>query len=500
LALLVVFVFIPLVLFIVQALFSFDTTALSPVYLQLLLRAFFAGSLQALISASLVCFFSSTLALMLLKNSKSNIRLRLSSLKIIGVLYFVMPGTALALIFYNLPWGFSEILRGWPLIVLAHVCWSLLFVSESLYQRLHAWMEAEGFDLLRVAQTLGASAWSSTWHVVFPFFKTELRSTFALVFVWSLGAFSTVLLLGLGPQHSTPEVLLFYTLLNDMNSSRLLILLVLTLALQSFVIRKTYLKYIPLRLSVPDSDVQNKDSPATGIPHFSRHIPFFVSALFAFFLVLHLKGIFVSERPPELFAALKNSLAYSFMSSSIALFFCLLLALASPQARRICLLAFALSPVILASLWTSLLAPYLDTSDFLSSVSVASLGLALLLLPLMALWIDGALSSLHRDYRIYSQSLGLNLWQHFTSIELPLLKPFFERIVIYSFCIALGDLALSSLFLREFDLLPLMARRLTQSFNFGASSWVLFTTLGAALSLSLLFQVFKFFKKRGATI
>jgi hypothetical protein len=49
------------------------------------------------------------------------------------------------------------------------------------------------------------------------------------------------------------------------------------------------------------------------------------------------------------------------------------------------------------------------------------------------------------------------------------------------FCIALGEIALASMWLREWPLLSLLSKKLAQSYDFSAASWIFVLTVLSAL-------------------
>ncbi|MEO6461417.1 MAG: ABC transporter permease subunit, partial [Bdellovibrionota bacterium] len=353
-----IFVLLPLVLFIVDAVFRFEISSLTSIFFQLLLRSVVFGFFQALISASLSLVLAFGLSLWLLSLAPE-LRMRLIALvRPLGQLLFVLPGTAIALLVLALPTFFLDGLEGMGLIVSAHVLWSVFFVATHVFERLNDWLEAEGADLLRASKSLGASPWQSVRSVVFPLLKNETRTWFPLIFLWSFGAFSTVLLLGSGPQHSTPEVLLYYTLINDVESARLLVVFAFTLALQLLL-----LKVFSSRARFDDETLRLQSPSSLNI---ERHEKFSLpqSSLFAFvslalllatlaLIVTQIVAIISAGMPdPSLWSGLVNTWLYAFLATLFALLLFFLAAASSSETRRLLVFLFALSPVLLATSWS----------------------------------------------------------------------------------------------------------------------------------------------------
>jgi len=481
-------VVLPLVFFIADALLSFESSSLTPIFFKLLFRALTFGATQAFLSASLSIGAAFILCLALLSLAPARRALLESPLRALGQLLFVLPGTSIALLVLSLPRGAVEALEGWPLIICAHVLWSSFFVAAHCVERLSDWMESEGGDLLRVAQSLGASRSSALRTTLLPVLKGEIQTWFPLIFLWSFGAFSTVLLLGSGPTHSTPEVLLFYTLLNDVNSSRLLLIFVATLGLQ--------IAFLGLA-SRSSSNTSRLVSPASREVTVRRHEQLRLPAAFFFraIAVVLISGalallvsqvasvIFGGAPPPSLWSGLLQSWLYA----ACATLFCgaLLVAISAVDARTRTRFVWglALSPVLIGVSWSRMPGLGISELPWATALPLCAFALALLQLPFSALWIERSLSTMNSDLILYARSAGLSESQLFWKLRLPYLRPVFEKVLCYVFCIALGEVALASIWLRERPLLSLEARRLAQSYDFNASAWVFVLTLASALAV-----------------
>jgi len=481
-------VLLPFLLFIADALFLWDFSALSLPFVKLLSRSLLFGMSEAAVSAALSLLLAATIALSLLSCRPSRRKIPAQVLQNLGNTLFILPGTAIALLLFALPTSLLESAEGWLLIVSAHVVWSSFFVASHLFERLSDWLESEGADLLRVTRSLGASPHASLKAVVYPLLWEEFRSWFPLIFLWSLGAFSTVLLLGSGPQHSTPEVLLYYTLSNDLDSTRLLILFAVSLCLQLLLLSlftRTPVRSAPARFVLnSDSALVSKRRQRVELP--SRGTLLTISTgsmlLVGVLIVIQATSIFRSGLPdPELWSGLSNSVSYALLTSLFC--FVLLLALAASRStlRKSALFLLALSPVLIATSWTSIGLGGVSALGKLPSLLLCALALALLQLPFAALWIERSLSALSSETLLYARSAGLSRRQIFWKIEVPYLRPVFEKLLTYAFCIALGEIALASIWMKEMPLLSLASKKLAQSYDFHSASWVFVLTLVAAL-------------------
>jgi ABC-type Fe3+ transport system permease subunit len=490
-----IFVLLPFVFFLVDSIVRFDASSLTPIFFKLLARALLFGGSQALASALLACAFALLMTCAVLSLRPKRRRFLEAPLRISGQLFFVLPGTSIALILLGLPSSWGGVLEGWSLIVLAHVLWSSFFIASHVLERLGDWFEHEGADLLRAARSLGASDSNAFMSTLLPTLSQELRTWFPLVFLWSFGAFSTVFLLGSGPQHSTPEVLLYYTLMNDVDSSRLLVLFVLTFFLQFALIRFFY----PLNLK---GDV-TKFAPPSGIPpEYKKQEQLSVpgarliqnfAALFlvaAFLLVArYIFPIFLGSTPTyEIWIGLAASWAYALLSCIFVFLFLLWGSASTSSTRRAVFYLLALSPVLLATSWGRIpLLADLALNPW-SGLLACALGLALLQIPFALLWVDRAFSALSDEVLLYARSAGLNNRQIFWKIKVPYLRPIFAKILTYTFCISLGEIALAAIWLRDWSLLSLISKRLAQSYDFQAAAWTFVFTLLSALIVRNVFD------------
>jgi ABC-type Fe3+ transport system permease subunit len=481
-------VLIPLGVFFFDSLFRFEASALSSIFFWLLTKSVLFGVLQATLSATFAIAAAFVVALAVLSLGGKTRAIGETALKNLGQVYFVIPGTALSLLLLCLPDAAIEHLQGWPLIVAAHVLWSALFVASHVYERLRDWLASEGTELLLAAKTLGAPARHRLQDVVFPLLRDEIRVWFPLIFLWSFGAFSTVLLLGAGPQHSTPEVLLYYTLFNDVDSSRLLVVFVVTLAIQVLLLKRSLAQSTTrdearLVVGVDARQEQAQDEileiPA---PFLLRGFAFLFVVAAALFIMIQIFFIFSQGLPdPLLFKGLLNSWTYAFFTCVLSFFMLLGVSSASSSVRRLLVYGLAFSPVLLVTSWSHLSFLSVLQESRLPALLLSSFGLALLQIPFSSLWIERSLSSMNPDLETYARTAGLGSSQVFWKLRLPYLRPSFEKILVFVFCIALGEIALASMWLREWPLLSLLSKKLAQSYDFSAASWIFVLTVLSAL-------------------
>jgi ABC-type Fe3+ transport system permease subunit len=485
---------VPFLFFAIEALFGLEGASLTAIFFKLLGRAFIFGISQAFLSALFSIGFAFVVALSLL-SLRNGPRQKLAALiRALGQSLFVLPGTAIALLVLSLSATLREAAGAWTLIIAAHALWSSLFIASHVFERLEAWFDSEGADLMRAARSFGAPSLASLKCVVAPLLLQETRTWFPLIFLWSFGAFSTVFLLGSGPQHSTPEVLLYYTLMNDVDTSRLLVLFVLNLASGVVLLRLTSDPKASLSSGrlLPSQDSER--STQNEILHLPARAT--LQALSAALvvgvcglLVVQVFGILKGGLPDAaIWKGLASSLGYAVLVSAVSLGLMLWTSRASSRSRQALSYLLAVSPVLLAASWSHFAFMGEAQRPLLVSYFVCALGLSLLQIPFAALWIERSLSAMNPDLELYARSAGLSDSQIFWSLRVPYLRPIFEKLLSYVFCIALGEIALASIWLRESPPLALAAKRLTQSYDFQSAAWIFVLTFVAALLSRRLFR------------
>ncbi len=478
---------VPFLFFVVDALFGIEGSSLSSIFFKLLGRAFFFGVGQAFASAVFSVGLAFVVALGLLTLRDGARQKLATAVRGLGQSLFVLPGTAIALLVLSVSASLREIVGAWTLIIAAHALWSSLFIASHVFERLEAWLDAEGADLLRASQSLGASTMASLKCVVFPLLLIEVRTWFPLIFLWSFGAFSTVFLLGSGPQHSTPEVLLYYTLMNDLDSSRLLVLFVLNLTigvalLRLFSNQDSSLSSGRLLLSVDSQSAVKHEALTLPMRALFTALSLILVLGAALLMLGQVYAILQGGLPdPSIWKGLSSSLSYAALVSALSLGLMLWTARASSHTRKALSYLLAVSPVLLAASWSHFAFMGASERPLLLSMLVCAAGLSLLQVPFAALWIERSLASMNSDLALYARSAGLSDSQIYWSLKLPYLRPVFEKVLIYVFCIALGEIALASIWLREAPPLALAAKRLTQSYDFQSAAWIFVLTFVAAL-------------------
>ena len=488
-ALLFVFLALPFFRSLGLSLVHFEFGAVTGVFASIVVRAVGVTLLQATLSTALVGVSAVFVGVFFAFTDFSGRRWFLKCVDVCGSTMFVLPGLVVALFVLDVQRKIqAEPTIGlWP-VVFAHVVMNYLWVGGQMAKRFEVWFEREGCEQIEAARSLGARGLSMWIEFLSPIARQELRGWLPLVFQWSALAFTTVLILGGGPRFSSPEVLLFYSLQNNFDLSRVLLLLLIQLGFGWVVIRSGLLQ----------KEEAAKYFSGTAIATESKQKPFFASkraleilfwliagvvlipalALLAQPLTVLVQWFSGSFAVPDGFAeALSLSLGLALAAAVWAsLFFGLLLACQRELRRNIALLA-VLSGTFLAACWMGLGVDLLLRNHKILQVVVSGLGLALGQAPLSAFWIERRLREMPDAVIESAASLGANFVARLKCIVFPHVADLWLRVVTLALLGAMGEVAISSIFLQDQMTLALLGRRLAGHYDFSGSSLVLATIL-----------------------
>ena len=483
--LIVIALVIPTALAISDYFFSANPSSLNSAFFTLLLRSLTFGVSQAFVSSLLACLIGGCLGFILC-NAPQKIRALLSTS---ANLLFILPGTAIALLTLstinagNVDSGISP----WQLIVFSHVLWSCFFIANQVVQRSRQDLNGKGSRLLLVALNSGARPTRAAFAALRPAIFYELKQWAPLVFSWSFTSFSTVLLLGNGPQHATPEVMLYFTLMNDLSPARILVLLGVNLTLQFIIF---------FRLIFSKKSEYTNFSTHSG-DGFSKP---FVHNLFTYLgaaistipliLIGRLALSSFSKIPHSDLSLILNSLLPSIAYSMISAIFVTLLTLAliaSPSSlRKKCFFLFALSPTLVSAVWIdSAFSDWLWQRPLESFLFCSAL-LATLQIPLAAFWLNQELGRLSERSLKRAQSLGLTPAKTYWHFLIPACLPTIKKLFFYCFVIALGEVAIATVWLSSWPNLALLSRRFSENYSFSSASLIFSLNLLIALVLYVL--------------
>ncbi len=481
---------LPFTNFLVRHLLSFDLEAWNAVFFLTLLRALGFSALQAFSSALISCTFAIIAATWILTLKPRASLWAQRAFEGLGLFIFVLPGTALALatldLFRYLP--FLDSLGGPISIVWAHVSWSTGLLTAILCRRLRAYFSSGDSEAFEAAVLFGARGHALSIDVLWPALKSEISVWFRLIFFWSFGAFSTLLILGNGPQHASAEVLLFYSLLNEGGSSRILLLSIV----QAFIAWKLTGFAAPPAV-FEQTQSSRKVSPSLRDSLYGRPGSRFFAGTLSLLLLLMIAWV-LAGAPLSLIACTSSSacvtrltdlpwLALSwnsfFLASSVAILCALAtvaFVLATERARSVWRLFFCITPTLLGALWLQLPVEEWLRGRPLGQLAFAALALMLAQMPFLAFWVQGRLASLREDLLESAVVLGAPLSSLPWAIKLPLCRDLIARAALISGCFALGELAITSLFVRDADLLATQARLLASRYDFAGGALALLLT------------------------
>lgn len=495
---------LPLLASTIDLVAHIDLPALNRSFAYILARSIIFGIGQALLSAVSACLLGALCGFFL----SSQLRTRSLAAKLFrlsGMILFVLPGSVVAAISLGLlnSAGLNT-LPALLQIVFAHTLWSGFFIAGQVMSKSAAHLGSQkGLHQFYFAHQAGLSRIIAAWECLRPLILRELKKWFPLVFCWSLTSFSTVLIIGNGPAHSTPEVLLYFTLTNDSSPARILVLMLLNLLLQMWIFKKLFFeKTEEASVLAPDQLSSSTDRPTPRLFR-GRHKPlqklFFtlppllLLSYFAPFVWSLLKGESLLLEQKQLLPLLEAtgfSLLLASSSCLMLLGMCLLLIRSHDGWRKPLVLIMGISPILLSGAWSSLgLFEVLWEHSTASLFFVAFL-LALFQLPLCTLWIGEEQRHLAQRPMLTALSLGMPPQQSFREFFLPALAPVLRKILFFNFVLCLGELALSSFWLVRTPLLATWNHKLNASFQFDeARSLVLITLLLALAAYVILFRL-----------
>ncbi len=450
---------------------------LSPTFWVLLMRSLSLNALQAVLSATLSV--ASGVVLGSLLGMSNGHRLLSRWLRFLGMFSFALPGMTVALLVLDLHRSFSWLPNdGLPALVFAHLILNAAFVAAALDARIRGWRGAGGNEVWESAALLGARRFSLLRVALGPLWRETIRSFFPLIFFYSFSAFATVLILGSLQGFASPEIMLFYSLQNDFRYSAIFVYSIVQFGVALAAYRMIVRNARSLDI-VAGSGAPRPSFP----PPFAR----WTTPLVALFS-LPVLWLFISPfrllatatwAPPEDFGdALFNSLVLvAFACASMfLLFFCLLFARA--PARRLWRSLLGVSATLFLSGWL-----YCGWDRWLDRFPLAQLAaagflLALLQLPLCALWLEERWRSFPLQQLEAARVLGANAWSAGRSIVFPHFSDVLERMLLLTGLYALGDIALSSLFVHDQELLSTFLRKTAARYDFSSAQWLLLS-LGA---------------------
>ncbi len=480
---------IPLIFSTLSYAFAGDLESLSNIFFRILLRSLGFGFAQAAVSAVLACSIGLCVGIIVFENGS----FLKSLLGISSHILFVLPGTAISLLTIAAFKNMQLDLPPFVYIVAAHALWSGLFVAHKISSRLQQEIESGGNSKIALLMNSGATTKQAAFHILKSPVLFELRQWFPLILSWSFSSFSTVLLLGRGPEHSTPEVLLYFTILNDLSPARILILMIINFLVQFLLFRKFICSE-----STPAYTNRSLKSHGHLKKHpqiLSRHFRWlaWLACLAPLYLIMR-QFLFAVEIPSGdslvlIVASIKYSLGYAVLTSLFVVLISLGIIASSTQLRGKFILLYAISPTLLAAAWIKIPIDDYLWNNFAGSLFLCSLLLAVLQTPLASLWLGQEIKRISLAPVQSAFSLGMPPSKAFWQLYVPACFDNIKKLAFFAFVFALGEVALASIWMTQWPNLALLSRKFSENYAFSSSSFVFCLNLLLALAFyALLFE------------
>lgn len=316
-------------------------------------------------------------------------------------------------------------------IILAHVVFYSPFVALLL---VNAWRLIPE-EHYRLSEQLRFSSWYVFLYIEIPQLRKFLFEVSWICFCLFLNTFTTIMLLGGGPQKTTLSLALyqslffFYDLDQGVKYASFQLLLTSSLALLTF-----FFKVAPQATSLKQPSLPR----LTG--SFQRPIIWgtliIVSAPLLAILSLSLPALPHALHNPLVWRALAKSLSFALLVGPLAVGIALALVLRGWSiTKSLASLYFILPPAFLGALlfFLSLKMPYIPSEFFLVSMQI------IFIFPLVFRLIDDTHRSLRQVYDPTLMSLGLSPFQTFSLIKWPLLKKPIATALGLACALSVGD-------------------------------------------------------------
>ncbi len=410
------------------------------------------------------------------------------AVQFLGDLFFTLPGVVSSFLFIVLFEGvFPGLTQGLESVIGCHVLFSIFWVASNLSFKMRTWINAGGKAEVEAQAVMGGGKFFDIF-VVGPVGRKILRESRSLapyLFVVFFTSFSTVLILGGGPRNSTPEVMLFYSLLHDFGSLRTWVW-ILSVFMMSWllggILKNMGLEskdsLIGLAGGAEKSQATENYLWGPWLASLQKNCSIFVQSFILIFVCFLSWGFFKflsfdfsKVDLGEARAAFLGSFSFVGCVALWILFFSSFFMLPLRPLRsalnRFWLLGSGWYAAFFLTIgWgTRLQTPF-------EKFFVGSLIFSISLLPLISRWVRPLEEILTRSEVEAAKVLGANRKNLIFDFVLPRMLPFWGRIVVLGCLMALGDLALSTLFLGDTETLTTWGRRLSQRYNFSGMSLV----------------------------
>ena len=480
-------IWLPLIYAFISLSLQISSETLTSSFFYLLARSSLFGILQASLSVLLIAAFSFAFGYLnvFYKFSLSSQK----TISIIALFLFSLSPTIAALSLLNLGNFFKlSSAQGLSWIVACHFMMNALFVSFLFAKRLERFQSSQSHELIPLLKSFGTSKTKFIHVYLWPIFKNDFFSWAPQIFLWCFSSFAPVLLLSEGPHQSTPEILFYYSILNDRSGARIFCILLLNLFL-GFFLNRSFGKSLSLGESSSNKDSLKIDSIQKS--KFSYFL-ILISICFLFpFLLTLLQTISFIGNPKILFffQELLTPLSTSFLISLCCFllsFFVGFLCVIAKQDSPLIQYSNILSPPFILFAW---LETGLRSENHFTSIFLVSTASFLSVFPWFYRQIKTQRDQLPIEWGLYCLSLGMTPFTYFRKILFPQNKNTLFKLAGVSSLWAFGEYAFSKVFFEKSETLPLYIDENLRRYNFDASSFgISLAYLGSFLIVFLILK------------
>ena len=512
---LAIFFVIPAVLWVGRILATFDGVGLSSVFVWISVRSVLFTALQASLSAFVAVALAIVLGLWLSLSSGPAARSLKKWVARLGDFAFALPGVVVALLVLDIAhWIPALPSSGLASIVFAHVMVNVLMIASVVSSRASAWLRADGQQAFEAAALLGAGGWPLLKNAFGNLIQTEFTAWFGLVFLWSFSAFSTVLILGQGPGHSSPEVLLFYSLQTDADGTRVLFVAVLQLLCGALIARRIQQSHRNVELSLsPTLSEVDSDEMSSGTLFSKKRflagafvlaLPFALAFLWLLVAPL-LRLIAVLSRGPWNSEGWLQAASYSALlavgTGLVMAFWARGLVRVSRGLRQGMALLLGASSTFLAALWLGAGVDRVAQQHEGLQIVFCITALATAQMPLAGFLIESRLKSLPVETLEAARVLGADDSALFESVLMPWVRPTLTRVCKLAMLLALGEMSIPALLAPSIETLPLLGRRMASRYDFSGASMMILLLVGFSWLIQLWLDAgfLKLYKQRAVS-
>lgn len=477
------FAWIPLIYSFISLSLGFSSESLSSSFFYLLIRSTFFALTQATISVLIISGFVFFLGYLKIFNNLN--KLSEKTFGLCSSFLFSLSPTLAALSLLN----FSSAIKssqGFLWIIGCHFMMNGLFISFLFIKKIDRFESSQSKDLSLLLKSLGSSRKSFICFYLFPVFKSDFLSWAPQVFLWCFNSFAPVLLLAESTHQSTPEILFYYSILNDRSGGRIFCILLLNICL-GIILNKFFNKPVYLQ----ESSSQEPFSSQNNKKFFSFFILFISFVFFIPFSFSLLKALqTLSLSPSFLFSKeLWRPFFVSFSIASLSFLFSFLmglLCLISKQESLLIKYSFILSPLFILFGWLEV---GLTSLNNYTSILIVSFASFLSIFPWFYTQIKHQRDQFPHEWGLYCLSLGMSPLKYLKEILYPQNKILLLKISSITSLWAFGEYAFSKVFFERNETLPLFIDENLRRYNFDTSSMaILLSFLGSFLFLTLLFK------------